>query len=72
MSDNDNKVFTGTVDELLEHCTNNQAKLEYEAKTAEYELEEAFNQLLEEMVDEGLINKEIINGKAFYSNNEDK
>lgn len=71
MSDND-KVFTGTVDELLEHCTKNQAELEYDAKTAELELEEAFNQLLEEMVDEGLINKEIINGKAFYSNNEDK
>lgn len=71
MSDND-KVFTGTVDELLEHCTNNQAELEYDAKTAELELEEAFNELLEEMVDEGLINKEIINGKAFYSNNEDK
>ena len=72
MSDNDNKVFTGTVDELLEHCTNNQAELEYDAKTAEYELEEAFNQLLEEMVDEGLINKEIVNGKAFYSNKEEK
>ena len=71
MSDND-KVFTGTVDELLEHCTKNQAELEYDAKTAELELEEAFNELLEEMVDEGLINKEIINGKAFYSNNEDK
>lgn len=71
MSDND-KVFTGTVDELLEHCTKNQAELEYDAKTAEFELEEAFNELLEEMVEEGLINKEIINGKAFYSNNEDK
>ena len=71
MSDND-KVFTGTVDELLEHCTKNQAELEYDARTAELELEEAFNQLLEEMVDEGLINKEVINGKAFYSNNEDK
>ena len=66
MSDN-NDIFTGTVDELLDHVTNNQ-----DAKASQEELQDLFDELLEEMVEDGSLKKEVINGKAFYSNNEEE
>ncbi len=71
MSDN-NDIFTGTVDELLDHVTNNQDQLVEDAKASQEELQNLFDELLEEMVEDGSLKKEVINGKAFYSNNEEE
>lgn len=71
MSDN-NDIFTGTVDELLDHVTNNQDQLVEDAKASQKELQDLFDELLEEMVEDGSLKKEVINGKAFYSNNEEE
>jgi|TARA_R100000005_G_C4863677_1_gene123725 polyhydroxyalkanoate synthesis regulator phasin len=71
MSDN-NDIFTGTVDELLDHVTNNQDQLVEDAKASQEELQDLFDELLEEMVEDGSLKKEVINGKAFYSNNEEE
>ena len=71
MSDN-NDIFTGTVDELLDHVTNNQDQLVDDAKASQEELQDLFDELLEEMVEDGSLKKEVINGKAFYSNNEEE
>jgi predicted transcriptional regulator len=64
-------VFTGSIDELLEHVTDNQQQLIKEADNFAGDDFAMFERMLESMVDEGLLRKEIINGETFYSNNQE-
>jgi|TARA_R100000781_G_scaffold66777_1_gene42173 vacuolar-type H+-ATPase subunit H len=61
--------FEGTIDDLLEHVTENQDKLVEDAKKTDLEM---LTELLEEMVDEGHLSKKKINGETFYSNPEEE
>ncbi len=65
------EVFTGSIDELLEHVTDNQQQLIKEADNFAGDDFAMFERMLESMVDEGLLRKEIINGETFYSNNQE-
>lgn len=64
-------VFTGSIDELLEHVTDNQDKLIKESEQSTKDEFKMFEKLLDSMVDEGLLKKEEINGETFYSNNQE-
>tara|TARA_R100001163_G_scaffold42_4_gene104 strand:- start:4331 stop:4537 length:207 start_codon:yes stop_codon:yes gene_type:complete len=68
MSDK-NDIFTGTVDELLDHVTENQDELVEDANKTDLEV---LTELLEEMVEEGHLSKNKIDGETFYSNNEEE
>ena len=65
------EVFTGSIDELLEHVTDNQDQLIKESEQSTKDEFKMFEKLLDSMVDEGLLKKEIINGETFYSNNQE-
>jgi len=65
-------VFTGSVNELLEHVTDNQQQLIKEADNFAGDDFAMFERMLESMVDEGLLTKEEIDGKTFYTNNEEE
>ena len=62
-------VFTGSIDELLEHVTDNHEQLITESQISTVD---EFERMLESMVDEGLLTKEEIDGKTFYTNNEEE
>ncbi len=65
------EVFTGSIEELLEHVTDNQDQLIKESEQSTKDEFKMFEKLLDSMVDEGLLKKEIINGETFYSNNQE-
>ena len=65
-------VFTGSIDELLEHVTDNQEQLIKKAERSTEDNHAMFEKMLESMVEEGLLRKEIIDGEAFYTNNEEE
>ena len=65
-------VFTGSIDELLEHVTDNQEQLIKNAEQSTKDEHAMFEKMLESMVEEGILTKEIIDGKAFYTNNEEE
>jgi|TARA_R110000744_G_scaffold112292_2_gene210591 hypothetical protein len=65
-------VFTGSIDELLEHVTDNQEQLIKKAEQSTEDEHAMFEKMLESMVEEGILTKEIIDGKAFYTNNEEE
>ena len=64
-------VFTGSIDELLEHVTDNQEQLIKKAERSTEDNHAMFEKMLESMVEEGILRKEIINGETFYSNNQE-
>jgi hypothetical protein len=64
-------VFTGSIDDLLEHVTDNQEQLITESEVSAKDEFQMFERMLESMVEEGLLRKEIINGETFYSNNQE-
>ncbi len=64
-------VFTGSIDDLLEHVTDNQEQLITESEVSTKDEFQMFERMLESMVEEGLLRKEIINGETFYSNNQE-
>ena len=68
MSDK-NDIFTGTVYELLDHVTENQDELVEDANKTDLEV---LTELLEEMVEEGHLSKNKIDGETVYSNNEEE
>jgi hypothetical protein len=65
-------VFTGSINELLEHVTDNQEQLIKKAEQSTKDEHAMFEKMLESMVEEGILTKEIIDGKAFYTNNEEE
>ena len=65
-------VFTGSIDELLEHVTDNQEQLIKKAEQSTEDEHAMFEKMLESMVEEGILRKEIIDGEAFYTNNEEE
>ncbi len=65
---NKNEIFTGSVDELLDHCTVNQGELVDQAQKAEDVNLQALQTLLDNLVEEGLLREENINGETFYQN----
>ena len=65
-------VFTGSIDDLLEHVTDNQEQLIKKAEESTEDNFEMFEKMLESMVEEGLLKKEEINGETFYSNNQEE
>ena len=65
-------VFTGSIDELLEHVTDNQEQLIKKAEQSTEDEHAMFEKMLESMVEEGLLKKEEINGETFYSNNQEE
>jgi|6_EtaG_2_1085325.scaffolds.fasta_scaffold145082_2 hypothetical protein len=65
---NKNEIFTGSVDELLEHVTVNQDALVDQAQKAEDANLQALQTLLDSLVEEGLLKKEDIDGETFYQN----
>ena len=65
-------VFTGSIDELLEHVTDNQEQLIKKAERSTEDNHAMFEKMLESMVEEGILRKEIIDGEAFYTNNEEE
>jgi hypothetical protein len=65
-------VFTGSIDELLEHVTDNQEQLIKKAEQSTKDDHAMFEKMLESMVEEGILRKEIIDGEAFYTNNEEE
>jgi predicted transcriptional regulator len=71
---NKNEIFTGSVDELLEHTTVNQDELVDQAQKAEEANLQALQTLLDSLVEDGLLREEKINGETFYQsldNNEE-
>jgi len=65
-------VFTGSIDELLEHVTDNQEQLIKNAEQSTKDEHAMFEKMLESMVEEGILTKEIIDGEAFYTNNQEE
>jgi hypothetical protein len=65
-------VFTGSIDELLDHVVDNQEQLIKKAEQSTVDNFEMFEKMLESMVEEGLLKKEEINGETFYSNNQEE
>ena len=65
-------VFTGSIDQLLDHVTDNQEQLIKKAEESTEDNFEMFEKMLESMVEEGLLKKEEINGETFYSNNQEE
>ena len=65
-------VFTGSVDQLLDHVVDNQEQLIKKAEESTEDNFEMFEKMLESMVEEGLLKKEEINGETFYSNNQEE
>ena len=65
-------VFTGSVDQLLDHVVDNQEQLIKKAERSTEDNHAMFEKMLESMVEEGLLRKEIIDGEAFYTNNEEE
>ena len=65
-------VFTGSIDELLEHVTDNQEQLIKKAEQSTKDEHAMFEKMLESMVEEGILTKEIIDGEAFYTNNQEE
>jgi len=65
-------VFTGSVDQLLDHVVDNQEQLIKKAEQSTADNFEMFEKMLESMVEEGLLKKEEINGETFYSNNQEE
>ena len=65
------EVFTGSIEELLEHVTDNQDKLIKESEQSTEDEFKMFEKLLDSMVDDGLLKKETINGETFYSNKQE-
>lgn len=63
---NKNEIFTGSVDELLEHTTVNQDELVDQAQKAEEANLQALQTLLDSLVEDGLLREEKINGETFY------
>ena len=64
-------VFTGSIDQLLDHVTDNQEQLIKKAEQPTKDDFAMFERMLESMVEEGLLRKEEINGETFYSNNQE-
>ena len=65
-------VFTGSVDQLLDHVVDNQEQLIKKAEQSTKDDHAMFEKMLESMVEEGILRKEIIDGEAFYTNNEEE
>ena len=65
---NKNEIFTGSVDELLDHCTVNQGELVDQAQKAEDVNLQELQTLLDNLVEAGLLKKENIDGEDFYQN----
>jgi hypothetical protein len=65
-------VFTGSIDELLEHVTDNQEQLIKDIERNKKNEYKMFERMLETMVEEGILKKEKINGETFYTNNEEE
>ena len=65
-------VFTGSVDQLLDHVVDNQEQLIKKAERSTEDNHAMFEKMLESMVEEGILRKEIIDGEAFYTNNEEE
>ena len=65
-------VFTGSVDQLLDHVVDNQEQLIKKAEESTEDNFEMFEKMLESMGEEGLLKKEEINGETFYSNNQEE
>lgn len=63
---NKNEIFTGSVDELLEHTTVNQDELVDQAQKAEEANLQALQTLLDSLVEDGLLREEKIDGETFY------
>lgn len=63
---NKNEIFTGSVDELLDHCTVNQDELVDQAQKAEEANLQALQTLLDSLVEDGLLREEKIDGETFY------
>ena len=65
-------VFTGSIDELLEHVTDNQEQLIKDIERNKKNEYKMFERMLETMVEEGILKKEKINGETFYTKNEEE